>query len=87
MEPSMDASSAAENNPRRSPSLHYVTAVTAFTCSKMRPDGFGGMAILITGNTVTGKSTNDIIEDFLAEAGLDTDARDADLSAAPRGVL
>ncbi len=72
---------------RRSPSLHYITAVTAFTCSKMRPDGFGGMAILITGNTVTGKSTSDIIEDFLAEAGLDTDAQDADLSAAPKRVL
>jgi hypothetical protein len=72
---------------RRSPSLHYVTAVTAFTCSKMRPDGFGGMAILITGSTVTGKSTSDIIEDFLAEAGLDTGAQAADRSAAPRGVL
>ena len=72
---------------RRSPSLHYVTAVTAFTCSKMRPDGFGGMAILITDTAVTGKSTNDIIEDFLAEAGLDTDAQDADRSATPRVTL
>ena len=71
----------------RSPSLHYVTAVTAFTCSKMRPDGFGGMAILITDTAVTGKSTNDIIEDFLAEAGLDTDAQDADRSATPRVTL
>ena len=52
---------------RRSAILRYVTAVSAFTCSKMRPDGFGGMAVLITADTVIGKSTNDIIEDFLTE--------------------
>ena len=56
---------------RRSPRLRYVTAVTSFTCSKMRPDGFGGMAVLITADAVIGKSTNDILEDLLAEAGLD----------------
>jgi len=59
---------------RRSATLRYVTAVSAFTCSKMRPDGFGGMAVLITGSHVMGKSTNDIIQDFLNEAvpgGLD----------------
>ena len=33
---------------RRSPTLRYVTAITSFDCSKMRPDGFGGMAVLIT---------------------------------------
>jgi hypothetical protein len=53
---------------RRSRSLRYVTAVSAFTCSKMRPDGFGGMAVLITASTVMGKSTSDIIGDFLNEA-------------------
>jgi hypothetical protein len=52
---------------RRSATLRYVTAVTSFTCSKMRPDGFGGMAILITADAILGKSTNDILEDFLAE--------------------
>ena len=56
---------------RRSKSLRYVTAVSSFTCSKMRPDGFGGMAALITAADVMGKSTRDILEDFLAEAGLD----------------
>ena len=56
---------------RRSPRLRYVTAVTSFTCSKMRPDGFGGMAVLITADAIVGKSTNDILEDLLAEAGLD----------------
>ena len=48
---------------RRSPTLR-----TSFTCSKMRPDGWGGMAILITPSAVMGKSTGDIIEDFLNEA-------------------
>jgi hypothetical protein len=59
---------------RRSPSLHYVTAVSAFTCSRMRPDGFGGMAIVITASAVMGKSTSDIVEHFLAEAHLDEPA-------------
>jgi hypothetical protein len=53
---------------RRSRSLRYVTAVSAFTCSKMWPDGFGGMAVLITAGAVMGKSTSDIIQDFLNEA-------------------
>jgi hypothetical protein len=60
---------------RRSTSLRYVTAVSSFTCSKMRPDGFGGMAVLITAETVIGKSTTDLIEEFLIEAGLDDAAR------------
>jgi hypothetical protein len=33
----------------------------------MRPDGFGGMAVLITADAILGKSTNDILEDILAE--------------------
>jgi len=53
---------------RRSPTLRYVTAVSAFTCSRMRPDGFGGMAVVITASDVMGKSTGDIVEDFLNEA-------------------
>jgi len=56
---------------RRWRSLRYVTAISSFTCSKMRPDGFGGMAVLITPTAIVGKSTSDIIEDFLAEAHLD----------------
>jgi hypothetical protein len=56
---------------RRSSTLYYVTAITSFTCSKMRPDGFGGMAVLITADAILGKSTNDILEDFLAERGGD----------------
>ena len=53
---------------RRSATLRYVTAVSAFTCSKMRPDGFGGLAVLITADTVMGKSTSDIVADFLNAA-------------------
>ena len=62
---------------RRSPSLRYVTAVSAFTCSKMRPDGFGGRAVLITADAVMGKSTGDIIEDFLNETAPDWAAEPA----------
>ena len=40
---------------RRSATLRYVTAVTSFTCSKMRPDGFGGMAVLITADAIRRK--------------------------------
>jgi hypothetical protein len=56
---------------KRSKTLRYVSVIAAFTCSKMRPDGFGGMATLITGDAILGKSTNDILEDFLSETGLD----------------
>ena len=58
---------------KRSKTLDYISVLTAFTCSRMRPDGFGGMATLITAEAVVGKSTNDILEELLAEAGLDGD--------------
>jgi hypothetical protein len=66
---------------RRSATLRYVTAVSAFTCTKMRADGFGGMAVLITADTVMGKSTSDIVTDFLNAAVLGR----ADELAKPRG--
>jgi hypothetical protein len=56
---------------KRSAALSYITVVSAFTCSRMRADGFGGMAVLITATSIKGKSTHDIIEDFLAEEGLE----------------
>jgi hypothetical protein len=56
---------------KRSMTLRYITVVSAFTCSKMRPDGFGGMAVLITPSAIAGKSTNDILHDFLSVAGLE----------------
>ena len=36
--------------------------ITSFTCSRMRPDGFGGMAVLITRDAIVGKSTGDFLE-------------------------
>ena len=60
---------------KRSRTLLYISAVAAFTCSRMRPDGFGGMAVLITAEAIRGKSTNDLIEEFLSDAGLDGEGR------------
>jgi len=56
---------------KRSKTLTHISIEVAFTCSRMRADGFGGMAVLITRDAIVGKSTGDILEDFLAEAGLD----------------
>jgi hypothetical protein len=53
---------------RRWPALPYITAVSAFTCATMRPDVFGGMAVVITASAVMHKSTSDIVQDFLNEA-------------------
>jgi hypothetical protein len=55
---------------RRSRTLRYLTTVSAFTSSKMRPDAFGGSATLITADTIKSKSTSDILEDFIAEIEL-----------------
>lgn len=59
---------------KRSQALSYISVVAAFTCNRMRPDGFGGMAVLITAEAIRGKSTNDLIEEFLSESGLDGSA-------------
>lgn len=59
---------------KRSQTLVYLSVVVGFTCSRMRSDGFGGMAVLITADAIRGKSTNDLIEEFLSEAGLDRGA-------------
>lgn len=59
---------------KRSTRLDHVAVVSAFTCSRMRPDGFGGMAMLITADAVAGKSTDDILNDLLHEANLDLTA-------------
>ncbi|MDI7776589.1 hypothetical protein [Asticcacaulis sp. EMRT-3] len=53
---------------RRSSTLTYVTAISAYTCSKMRTDGFGGVAVLITANEVRGKNLDDVLADMLDEA-------------------
>ena len=53
---------------KRSSTLNHIAIVTSFTCTKMRSDGFGGMAVVVTADAIKGKSTQDIIGDFLDEA-------------------
>ena len=50
---------------KRSPTLRYVAAVSSFTCSKMRPDGFGGAVVVISADEIIGKSTSDLLEEFI----------------------
>ena len=52
---------------RRSPALNYVSAVASFTCSRMRPDGFGGMAVVISADAILGKSTTDLLEELIQQ--------------------
>jgi hypothetical protein len=49
---------------RRSPTLDFISIEGAFTCTKMRSDGFGGVAFLITGDQVLAKSTGELLEEF-----------------------
>ncbi|MBJ7532641.1 hypothetical protein JDN40_00640 [Rhodomicrobium vannielii ATCC 17100] len=51
---------------RRSQTLGHVSIVASFDCSKMRPDGFGGMAILISDDEIFSDSTDGLIEKWLA---------------------
>lgn len=60
-----------QNIIQRSRTLRYVTLISAFTCTKTRPDGFGGNVIFITAGQILCKSTFDVLDDFLAQAGLD----------------
>lgn len=53
---------------RRSPDFDHLTVTMAFTCSKMRPDGFGGLAMLITASTIRSESTHTLFDRFYAEA-------------------
>lgn len=49
---------------RRSSTLKFVSVEAAFTCTKMRSDGFGGMAMLITAEEVFSKSTGELLQEF-----------------------
>ena len=53
---------------RRSKTLTHISITAAFTCSKMRPDGFGGMVTLIMPEEIRSTSTGDILENWLADA-------------------
>lgn len=60
----------------RSNSLTYVWVVTSYQCSKLRPDGFGGAASVITADQLRFKSTDDLIDDFLTELFPHSDPRE-----------
>jgi hypothetical protein len=62
-----------QNIVRRSSTLKYVSAVSSFTCSRMRPDGFGGAVAVISADTILGKSTNDLIEEFIEQVAPGSD--------------
>lgn len=53
---------------RRSPDLDHLTVTMAFTATKMRPDGFGGLAMLITASTIRSESTHTLFDRFYTEA-------------------
>ncbi len=53
---------------RRSPDLDHLTVTMSFTCSKMRLDGFGGLAMLITANNIRSESTQTLFDRFYKEA-------------------
>ncbi len=52
---------------KRSSTLNYISVIASFICSKMRPDGFGGMVTLITPAEILNASTNDILEKWLSD--------------------
>lgn len=52
--------------------LEYVEVETAWTCSKMRPDGFGGTATLITAYAAESMSTTGFLEQAIARLGGDS---------------
>ena len=47
---------------RRSSTLDEIVVTAAFTCTKMRPDGFGGSVMRITADTIQYASTVDMLE-------------------------
>lgn len=47
---------------RRSATIDEVVVTAAFTCSKMRPDGFGGSVMRITSDAIQYSSTTDMLE-------------------------
>lgn len=53
---------------RRAPDFDHLTVTMAFNCSKMRPDGFGGLAMLITASAIRSESTHTLFDRFYTEA-------------------
>lgn len=65
---------------RRSAAIDEIVVTTAFTCTRMRPDGFGGSVMLITADAIRYRSTTDILEEFWNEAAKAATARQAPTS-------
>jgi hypothetical protein len=53
---------------RRTPARPYISIVTSFLCTKMRPDGFGGSATLITAKAIQYGCTEDLVDKFIRES-------------------
>jgi len=60
-----------QNIIKRSSALKYISAVTSYTCSKMEVHGWGGYVVLITANIISGKGTDDMLNEMLEEAGIE----------------
>ena len=56
----------------------HLTVTMAFTCSKMRPDGFGGLAMLITADTIRSESAHTLLDRFYKEALAQGEVRHGD---------
>lgn len=54
---------------RRSTSLDEIVVWTAFTCTKMRSDGFGGSVTRITADTIQHASTDQMLETMRQSSG------------------
>ncbi len=52
---------------RRSPTLDYISVISAFTCSRMCSDGLSGSVVVISADTILGKSTYDLLEEFIKQ--------------------
>jgi hypothetical protein len=53
---------------RRSGTLDHLSVIASYTCDKLRPESLGGMVMLITADQVRGKSTHELMAEFIAEA-------------------
>lgn len=63
---------------RRSPDLDHLSVTTAFTCSKMLPGGFGGLAMLITASMIRSESTSTLFDRFYGEAAANGEISNGD---------
>lgn len=63
---------------RRAPDLQELTVTMAFTCSKMRPHGFGGLAMLVTADKIRSESTHTLFDRFYKEAAAEGEIRHGD---------